>query len=116
MALLVLAAVMLRAATPAGWMPNPQGATGAPFVICTGTGSQLLELDGQGKPTTPESGKHRELCAFAGHHSAPAPTPDLDSDRVTFVSFTAQPAARSAPRAAAIRHREQSPRAPPTTV
>lgn len=116
LALLVLAAVLLRAVTPAGWMPNPQGATGAPFVICTGSGSQLVQLDLQGHPAAPQSSKHREVCAFAGHHASPAPAPAGAAEPVTFVSFTPpRPDSRASPTAAA-RHREQAQRAPPTSV
>ncbi|HEX2815071.1 MAG TPA: hypothetical protein VHN39_01660, partial [Phenylobacterium sp.] len=44
---LLLAALLLRAATPPGWMPNPQGALGAPLIICTADGSHLVQLDRQ---------------------------------------------------------------------
>src|SRR5258708_24910099 len=88
LALLVLVAVLLRGITPAGWMPNPHGAIGAPLIICTAEGIEHVQLDPQGHPAKPQSTKYRDACPFAGHVSAPPPTPATAADRVVFVNFT----------------------------
>jgi hypothetical protein len=114
--LLLLAALLLRAGTPPGWMPNPQGALGAPLIICTADGSHLVQFDRQGHPAKPQSAQRHDLCAFAGHQTAPAPEIALVSGPATFVSLAASPAAARASPAAVPHYREQAPRAPPTFV
>jgi hypothetical protein len=113
--LVLLSAFLLRAATPPGWMPNPQGALGAPLIICTADGSHLVQLDPQGHPAKPSTQRH-DLCAFAGHQAAPAPETALVSGPATFANLTASPVAAQASAAAVPRYREQAPRAPPTFV
>ncbi len=42
---LALAAMMLRALMPAGWMPNPSGAGGSLFVICDMDQMDMSKMD-----------------------------------------------------------------------
>jgi hypothetical protein len=114
--LFLLAALLLRAGAPPGWMPNPQGALGAPLVICTGDGSHLVQIDGHGQPARPQSAQRHDLCAFAGHQAAPAPEIALVSGPATFVGLLPAQVAARASAASVLRRREQSPRAPPTLV
>ena len=115
---LLLAAVLLRAATPPGWMPNPQGALGAPLVICTGDGSHLVQFDRDGRPAEPrpQSAQGHDLCAFAGHQAAPALQAAWVSGPAGFVAFAPAALAAQAAPARLPRHREQAARAPPTRV
>ncbi len=115
-ALVVLAAIMLRGLTPAGWMPNLAGATGGQFVVCTATGPQLAQPSPQGQPAAPQPVKHGEVCAFAGHHAAPGPAPAVAAGPVILVSFATPRPVRRAPPATAASHREQAQRAPPTRI
>jgi hypothetical protein len=114
----LLAAILLRAATPPGWMPDPQGALGAPLVICTGDGSHLVQFDRDGQPAKPQprSAQRHDLCAFAGHQAAPAPQIAWVSGPASFVAFAPAGLAAQAAPARLPRHREQAPRAPPTLV
>lgn len=114
--LLLLVALLVRGVTPAGWMPNLQGAQGSPFVICTADGAHLVTLDRDGQPAKPASGARHDLCAFSGHHSAPAAQAllHLGSSQAELLGAT-QPSAAPAP-SNAQRHRDQAPRAPPTLV
>jgi hypothetical protein len=114
--LLLLVALLVRGITPAGWMPNPQGLAGSPFVICTADGAHVVTLDHDGQPTKPASSERHDLCAFAGHNAAPAAHAllHLGSSHVELLA-TAQPAPAASPLCAP-RHRDQAPRAPPTFV
>ena len=63
---LVLAAMLLRAFVPAGWMPNISGlARGVPIVICSGSGAQTVLVDPDGKPVQPANPTDHGVCAFA---------------------------------------------------
>ena len=109
---LAIAAMLLRALLPAGWMPDPTGT--AAFTICTmdGTGHHS-EQDPAGKPA-PEDGRHvHDECPFAAapHVAAPVvaahlPAPSTNSHRVDFPDFAVAfgPIADYGP---------HSPRAPP---
>ena len=114
--LLLLVALLVRGITPAGWMPNPQGALGSPFVICTADGAHVVALDRDGQPTRPASGERHDLCAFSGHQSGPAAQAllHLGSTHVEVLAMAQR--APAAPPLGVQRHRDQAPRAPPTLV
>jgi len=71
---MALAAMILRALLPVGWMP----AAGGQIVICTGHGPVLQEaarlgdLDDGGSQHRPAH-KHDHPCAFSGHGVGAAP-------------------------------------------
>jgi hypothetical protein len=75
---LALAAMMLRALIPAGWMPQTSPQHAALFVICTTQGMQQIALgdDGKALPAAPhqqDGDASHAVCPFAvaGAHSAP---------------------------------------------
>ncbi len=76
---LALAAMMMRAVLPAGWMPSSQGlASGSPIVICTLTGEKHIVLDAHGNPAPAEQnqdeGHTHPPCAFAAASVLSLPT------------------------------------------
>jgi hypothetical protein len=117
---IALAAMLLRALLPAGWMPNPTPSTGPAIVICTMDAATHLALESDGQPLKhpPDQNNDRshETCPFAAvpHLAAPAgasvlPLPSL--------------AASAAPDATHVHltnglalYTPQSPRAPPSFV
>lgn len=70
---IVLAAMLLRAIIPAGWMPNPDGAGQTPFIVCSLGGLQIVTPH-NGDPAPKTSGHTaRNICPFAAAaHLAPA--------------------------------------------
>ena len=63
---LAIAAMVLRAFVPAGWMPNTNGlSNGAPIVICSGSGAQTILMDQDGKPVQPTNPTDHGICVFA---------------------------------------------------
>lgn len=107
-ALLLLAAVVFRAAIPTGWMPD---ARDRGLVICTGHGE--LVLHGKSGPAAPHSADRHDVCAFAGLGSAPTPpTPGLSAP-AAYVRVSAEAPPRAGFLAFPPRHREQAARAPP---
>jgi len=60
---IALAALILRAFLPTGWMPNPQGPTESAFVICTMDGP-VQTTDGKALPGKDDPRAH-EACPFA---------------------------------------------------
>lgn len=62
----LLAAMMLRALVPAGWMPaNDPSSGGAYIVICTSSGMKTIHVDGDGMPVEhDESAFAPDGCAF----------------------------------------------------
>jgi hypothetical protein len=84
---LALAALILRAFLPAGWMPNPQGFGETAFVICTLDGPVTTEskaLPGKDDPRAHES------CAFAAAGHA-AQSTDFITQAAPQLSRTAAP-------------------------
>jgi hypothetical protein len=84
---LALAALILRAFLPAGWMPNPQGPAETAFVICTMDGP--VTMDGKALPGKDDPRAH-ESCAFAAAGHA-AQSPD-------FITLAAPQLSSTAPR------------------
>lgn len=114
--LLLMLALVLRGVTPLGWMPNPQGPSGSPFVICTASGPQLIAAERSEHPSKTPSGEHHSVCAFAGTAFGPAldGRPDLGSGLAAVAPRAQLPP--TAPRVGARRHSDHPPRAPPTIV
>jgi hypothetical protein len=109
---IALAALILRAFLPTGWMPNPQGPAESAFVICTMDGP-VQTTDGKALPGKDDPRAH-ETCPFAAAASLAPP--------VDFVPLAAPELSRSpAPRsliaglnARAAPFARPSSRAPPT--
>jgi hypothetical protein len=115
-ALFLVAALLVGGLIPVGWMPNPQAGDRSPLVICTGSGAQLVALKSPAAPAKPHAPQHHDVCPFAGHNLAPAPTPRTMAIPVAFFRAAAhQPVFEAAPGEIA-RHREQAARAPPISV
>jgi hypothetical protein len=111
--LLLLVAVLVRGLIPAGFMPG-RLADGAPIVICTGAGTQVLHAK---SPAAPSRGpRHHEACAFAGLAAAPAPPAQAAPERVAFVVEAAATATALQEAHAPPRHRPQAARAPPIRI
>lgn len=67
--MLALAAMVLRALTPVGWMP---GAAGAPITLCSADGPIHLVVGEDGKPHKPQKDDGHQVCPFAAaSHFAP---------------------------------------------
>lgn len=63
----LLAAMMLRALVPAGWMPASDPLSGGAYiVICTSSGMKTIQVDGNGVPVehNDESAATPDHCAF----------------------------------------------------
>jgi uncharacterized protein involved in copper resistance len=129
---LALAAMMLRALMPAGWMPNPAGASESLFIICDMdqdmpgmdmshmSAADMAQMDMPGMDHG-SSGKHsmdghQQACPFgAAPHVATSSNLVallLPSRVADFAAHRAQ--ARVAADTAS--YTPQSPRAPPVTV
>jgi len=108
-ATLALAAMLLRAVLPAGWMPNPDGAAGTPFVICSLSGPQHIH------PAHAPRDSSGKVCPFAVAAHLAAPELPVAAIRPVFTVW------RSSPPAVydwqpVRRIRAHSPRAPPYPV
>jgi len=118
---LALAAMVLRALLPAGWMPNPAASLTVPLVICTMNGPVRTLVTLAEKPLDPHAPRHDDgrqpsVCPFAAAVQLAVPT-----SAATLVpsQATAMLAARPlAPRAARLltRYSLPSPRAPPAAA
>jgi hypothetical protein len=103
---LALAAMMLRAMIPAGWMPQAPSQHASLFVICTTQGMQQVTLGDDGKPL-PAQQQHQQdsdanhaVCPFAvagAHNAPPLAASALPAPSLTF-AFLAVPDAAAAPR------------------
>jgi len=128
---LALAAMMLRALLPMGWMPNPDGFAQSPLVIClmdmpAGVSmprgmdmshamdmSKTMDMDMQGHGQDHGQQQNNEQCPFAAapHVAAPFAIAEL-APPSTLARFAEKPASRTL---LALTHdyHPQSPRAPP---
>jgi hypothetical protein len=115
----LLAAFVLKALIPAGFMPDFSGAEGGAFkmVVCTASGTKVVTTDADGKPHKNTVAKHTgEPCALGG--LVALTLPDVDAGvgrpvvhatvRGTLSSAVALPPARAGP--------AHNPRAPPFLV
>ena len=57
---LLLLALLLQAAIPAGFMPGKTGDGTVQMVICTGTGPATITVDADDAPGLPHDGKHNK--------------------------------------------------------
>jgi hypothetical protein len=113
---IALAAMLLRALTPAGWMPSAEAA-GSPITICTMSGPVQLVVGPDGQPIKKQNqddARHRDLCPFATapHMAQPAATTGLALPSAILTAT--ERAAHRRIMVQATRHAPQSPRAPPS--
>ncbi|HTW33555.1 MAG TPA: DUF2946 family protein [Rhizomicrobium sp.] len=114
---LALAAMLLRALVPDGWMPNTTGTPGVPFAICTINGPVTLSgaQDPAGKHA-PNDARHMDVCPFAAAPHAAVfsrvVAPTLPSQSLFAVLSVPEPI----PTEPARPYAPQSPRAPPLFV
>jgi hypothetical protein len=112
---LALAAMVLRALLPAGWMPG--ASAGTPLVVCTMNGIERIVLGADGKPLkhqpSQDDARHHEMCPFAAaSHLASPSTPAVPAlPGYAFLGSRDIPSTYVV--AGAQRHAPQSPRAPP---
>jgi hypothetical protein len=123
---LALAAMMLRALLPMGWMPNPDGFAQSPLVICLmdmPSGMDMSHAMDMSKPMDMDMHGHdhgqqqnNEQCPFAAapHIAAPFTIAEL-APPSELAHFAEKPASRTIP-ALALAYHPQSPRAPPTSI
>ena len=112
---IALAAMLLRALLPAGWMPNPIASAAAPFVICTIDGPAQIQLGPDGHPLKHDQNNDRghDSCPFAAApHVAPPALAALLAPPSSAIS--AAPTAQLASVQTLARHTPQAPRAPPS--
>jgi hypothetical protein len=104
---LLLAALLLRALVPLGWMPGAPQLGQAAWIICSADG-QI----GHGTPGKDDSRQHEQPCAFAGLHVIAAPdVPVFAAPSLRATALAPRIAATVAVRAA--RFTTGAPRAPP---
>jgi hypothetical protein len=107
---LLLAALLLRALVPLGWMPGTAQLGQAAWIICTADG-QIQH----GAPGKDDSSQHQQPCAFAAAHVMASPqaaaviAPLL---RIAAIETGAVPV----PLRIAAAFTPQSPRAPPLSA
>jgi hypothetical protein len=119
---LALAAMMLRALLPMGWMPNPDGFAQSPLVICLmdmppSMGmSHTMDMDMQGHGQDHGQQQNNEQCPFAAapHIAASVAIAEL-APPSELARFIETPESRALP-ALALDYHPQSPRAPPTLI
>jgi hypothetical protein len=115
---LALAAMVLRALLPDGWMPS--GTAGNPIAICTANGPVQLVVGQDGRPDKPnpvhDDAHHQDVCPFAAApHFATGATAVAHAVPLAEAFFSA-PAFTATIVNGANRHAPQSPRAPPSFV
>ena len=82
-AIVALAAMLLRALLPDGWMPQVHGGSGSFLTICTGSGLIRLTADAGSAPHSPahhpDGTQHTDICPFAAapHYIAFAGIPAI---------------------------------------
>lgn len=120
---LALAAMMLRALLPMGWMPNPDGFAQSPLVIClmdmpSGMDmshamdmSKPMDMQGHGQDHGQQ--QNNEQCPFAAapHIAASLAIAEL-APPSELAHFAEKPASHALP-TLALDYLPQSPRAPP---
>lgn len=117
---LALAAMMLRALMPDGWMPHSAPAGGMPIALCTVDGPISLVAVPDGKPAPHEpahnDGRHVDACPFAAAPHFATVTPALAPPVPLADAYYAPPLPRARVFGGNGRHSPQSPRAPPSFV
>lgn len=112
---LALAAMVLRALLPAGWMPG--ASAGTPLVVCTMNGLEQIVLGADGKPLkhqpSQDGALHHEMCPFAAAAHLASPSAPAEPALPGYAIFRSQDVASNYVATGAQRHAPQSPRAPP---
>jgi hypothetical protein len=108
---IALAALILRAFLPTGWMPNPQGPTEGAFVICTMDGP-VQTTDGKVLPGKDDPRAH-EACPFAAAPHLATPLVMTAMPLPMLAAVIAHRASHDTDRDALSPYAPQSPRAPP---
>lgn len=115
---LALAAMILRALLPTGWMPNLSGQPGSALIICSMDGATSVTGDQGNLPTKhlPDGHGDHDGCPFAAapHLAAAGSLPAIQQSLVA-QSFVSGFAKSQAP-PALTGYAPQSPRAPPYFV
>lgn len=125
---LALAAMMLRALLPTGWMPNPDGFAQSPLVICLMDMSSSMDashamdmskptgMDMQGHGQDHGQQQNNEQCPFAAapHIAASVAIAEL-APPSELARIVEKPTSRALT-ALAVDYHPQSPRAPPTPI
>jgi hypothetical protein len=120
---LALAAMMLRALLPMGWMPNPDGFAQSPLTICLmdmPTGMDMSAMD-MSKPMDMDMQGHghdhgqqnNEQCPFAAAPHVAAPVTIAEIAPPSEMARFAEKPVHRAEQALAFAYHPQSPRAPP---
>lgn len=115
-----LAAMLLRALVPAGWMPNADAAAGTPITICTMNGPVQIDSGTDGQPLKKNQDRndlrHHEACPFAAAPAMAQPTPATALMLPSPISQSVQLSAYRDLAVQAVGYTPQSPRAPPRVV
>jgi hypothetical protein len=107
---LLLAALLLRALVPLGWMPGAAQLGQAAWIICTADGGIT-----HGTPGHDQDRQHQQPCAFAGAHALAAPVAHAFAAPLLRAAAT-EAAVPPAVLYVATAFAPQSPRAPPLSA
>lgn len=112
---LALAAMVLRALLPAGWMPGVSA--GTPLVVCTMNGPEQIVLGADGKPLkhqpSQDDARHHEMCPFAAAAQLASPSAPAEPALPGYAVLGVQEMASAYVAIGAQQYAPQSPRAPP---
>lgn len=115
-AVIALAAMMLRALLPDGWMPASSASAGTLLTICTMNGPVRVALGEDGQPQkqpAKHDGRSHETCPFAAaqHFAAPVGLPSVTAPSLVAL-FLHENAADAVLKVSDL-YTPQSPRGPP---
>jgi hypothetical protein len=119
-AVIALAAMMLRALLPDGWMPASSAGAETLLTICTMNGPVRVALGEDGQPQKQQPAKHNsgshEICPFAAaqHFAAPISLASVAIPSVAAPALYGEAAAKIS--GARDLYSPQSPRGPPSLV
>ena len=123
-------AMLLRALLPTGWMPNPDGASQSPLIICpmenpgaamqgmTGAAHDMAEMAARPGPHQHNKSNDHDpsICPFAAAPHLALPVLASALPLPTTVALTAHRADRLYVARPSSQHAPQSPRAPPMSA
>jgi hypothetical protein len=114
---LALAAMVLRALLPAGWMPNVGHQSGPALILCNLDGGPALSSD-HGTPSKHQPDGHGDqgACPFAAapHLASAAALPAIGQSQVSQILVSGYGESQAPP--ALSGYAPQSPRAPPRVI
>ncbi len=112
---IALAAMLLRALMPAGWMPNADAAAGTPITICTMNGAVQIDLvaDPLKKNHHQDNSRHHETCPFAAAPHMAQPAAITAFTLPSPIAMSEQFSAHRGVAGYALLYAPQIPRAPP---